>query len=184
MALLSNCFFPFATAISIFALPFLKYIFVGTNVKPSLCIFPINLLISLLFNKIEIIKSSSNFESLSWPNPLNPNFINIVIKIKTNIQPLELLKICNSIEKKLGRKRSTINAPRSCDIDIIDYKQKIVNLENNNLILPHPRMNKRNFVILPLFEINKSWKHPISKKNIVNLLSSLPIKDLRSIKQM
>jgi len=138
----------------------------------------------LQFNKIEIIKSSSNFESLSWPNPLNPNFINIVIKIKTNIQPLELLKICNSIEKKLGRKRSTINAPRSCDIDIIDYKQKIVNLENNNLILPHPRMNKRNFVILPLFEINKSWKHPISKKNIVNLLSSLPIKDLRSIKQM
>ena len=138
----------------------------------------------LQFNKIEIIKSSSNFESLSWPNPLNPNFINIVIKIKTNIQPLELLKICNSIEKKLGRKRSTINAPRSCDIDIIDYKQKIVNLENNNLILPHPRMNKRNFVILPLFEINKSWKHPISKKNIVNLLSSLPIKDLRSIKQI
>ena len=138
----------------------------------------------LQYNKIEIIKSSSNFESLSWPNPLNPNFINIVIKIKTNLPPVELLKICNLIEKKLGRKRSTINAPRSCDIDIIDYKQKILNLENNNLILPHPRMNKRNFVILPLFEINKSWKHPKSKKNIVNLLSSLPIKDLRSIKQI
>ena len=138
----------------------------------------------LQYNKIKIIKSSSNFESLSWPNPSNPNFINIVIKIKTNIPPLELLKICNLIEKKLGRKRSTINAPRSCDIDIIDYKQKILNLKNNNLILPHPRMNKRSFVILPLFEINKSWKHPKSKKNIANLLNSLPIKDLRSIKQI
>ena len=88
------------------------------------------------------------------------------------------------MKKKLGRKRSTINAPRSCDIDIIDYKQKILNLKNNNLILPHPRMNKRSFVILPLFEINKSWKHPKSKKNIANLLNSLPIKDLRSIKQI
>ena len=138
----------------------------------------------LQYNKIKIIKSSSNFESLSWPNPSNPNFINIVIKIKTNIPPLELLKICNLIEKKLGRKRSTINAPRSCDIDIIDYKQKILNLKNNNLILPHPRMNKRSFVILPLFEINKSWKHPKSRKNIVNLVNSLPIKDLRSIKKI
>jgi 2-amino-4-hydroxy-6-hydroxymethyldihydropteridine diphosphokinase len=135
-------------------------------------------------NKIKIIKSSSNFESQSWPNPSNPKFINIVIEIKTNLPPLELLKICNFIEKKLGRKRSVKNAPRSCDIDIIDYKQKILNLENNNLILPHPRMSERNFVILPLFEINKSWKHPKSRKNIVNLVNSLPIKDLRYIKKI
>jgi len=135
-------------------------------------------------NKIKIIKSSGNFESQSWPNPSNPKFINIVIEIKTNLPPLELLKICNFIEKKLGRKRSVKNAPRSCDIDIIDYKQKILNLENNNLILPHPRMSERNFVILPLFEINKSWKHPKSRKNIVNLVNSLPIKDLRSIKKI
>ncbi len=135
-------------------------------------------------NQIKIIKSSSNFQSESWPNPSNPKFINIVVEIKTNLAPLELLKICNLIEKKLGRKRSTKNAPRSCDIDIIDYKQKILNLEDNNLILPHPRMCKRNFVLLPLFEINNSWKHPKSRNNIVNLISSLPIKDLRSIKQI
>ena len=135
-------------------------------------------------NQIKIIKSSSNFQSESWPNPSNPKFINIVVEIKTNLAPLELLKICNLIEKKLGRKRSTKNAPRSCDIDIIDYKQKILNLEDNNLILPHPRMCKRNFVLLPLFEINNSWKHPKSRHNIVNLISSLPIKDLRSIKQI
>jgi len=135
-------------------------------------------------NKIKIIKSSGNFESQSWPNPSNPKFLNIVIEIKTNLAPLELLKICNFIEKKIGRKRSVKNAPRSCDIDIIDYKQKKLNLENNKLILPHPRMSKRNFVILPLFEINKSWKHPKSRKNIVNLVNSLSIKDLRSIKKI
>ena len=135
-------------------------------------------------NKIIILKSSSNFESESWPNKLNPKFINIVIEIKTNIAPLKLIEICSSIEKKLGRERSVKNAPRTCDIDIIDYKQKTINLDSGNLILPHPRMSKRNFVLLPLFEINRAWKHPISKKNIVNLINSLPIKDLRSIKQI
>jgi 2-amino-4-hydroxy-6-hydroxymethyldihydropteridine diphosphokinase len=138
----------------------------------------------LQLNKIEIIKSSSNFVSESWPNRLNPRYINTVIEIKTNHTPLKLLNICNLIEKKLGRKRSIKNAPRSCDIDIIDYEQKILNIESGNLILPHPRMNKRCFVLLPLFEINKSWNHPIYKTNIVKLINSLPIKDLRSIKQI
>jgi 2-amino-4-hydroxy-6-hydroxymethyldihydropteridine diphosphokinase len=135
-------------------------------------------------NKIKIIKSSSNFESESWPNSSHPKYINIVIEIKTNLKPLDLLKVCNSIEKSLGRKRSIKNAPRLCDIDIIDYKQKTINLADKNLTLPHPRMSLRNFVLLPLFEINRSWKHPKSKKNIVNLINSLPIKDLRTIKQI
>ena len=134
--------------------------------------------------KIKILKSSSNYISESWPNPSMPNYINIIIKIKTSLVPLELLKICNLIELKLGRVRGKKNAPRTCDIDIIDYDKKILNEKNNQLILPHPRMNKRNFVLLPLFELNKSWKHPKSKINIVNLLNSLPVKDLRSIKQI
>ena len=133
-------------------------------------------------NKIIIVKSSSNFESVSWPNPLDPKFINIVIKVKTRLAPLELLKICNLIEKKLGRKKSSKNAPRSCDIDIIDYDKKII--KNDKLTLPHPRMNRRNFVLLPLFEISKTWKHPESKINIVKLINYLPIKHLRSIKQI
>ena len=133
---------------------------------------------------IEITKCSNNFESDSWPNPNNPKFINIVIEIRTNLTPIKLLKVCKIIEKKLGRKKSTLNAPRPCDIDIIDYKQKILSFKNEWLILPHPKMSIRNFVLLPLFEINKSWKHPKSKKNIVNLINSLRIKDLRSIKQI
>ena len=62
--------------------------------------------------------------------------------------------------------------------------KNILNLKNKELILPHPRMHKRNFVLLPLFEINKSWKHPKTKIGIANLINSLPIKDLRSIKQL
>ena len=134
--------------------------------------------------KIKILKSSSNYISESWPDPSMPNYINIIIKIKTSLTPLELLKICNLIELKLGRVRGKKNTPRTCDIDIIDYDKKILNEKNSQLILPHPRMNKRNFVLLPLFEIEKSWKHPKFKINIVNLINSLPVKDLRSIKQI
>ena len=134
--------------------------------------------------KIKILKSSSYYVSDSWPDSSMPNYINIVIKIKTNLKPFELLKICNLIELKMGRIRSKKNSPRTCDIDIIDYEKKILNEKNNKLILPHPRMNERNFVLLPLFEVDKSWKHPKSKNNIVNLINSLPVKDLRSIKQI
>ena len=134
--------------------------------------------------KIKILKSSSNYISVSWPDPSMPNYINIIIKIKTNLAPLELLKICNSIELKLGRIRLKKNSPRTCDIDIIDYNKIILNEKNGQLILPHPRMSKRNFVLLPLFEVDKSWKHPKTRINIVNLINSLPVEDLRSIKQI
>ena len=134
--------------------------------------------------KIKIIKSSSNYISNSWPDPSMPNYINVIIKIKTTLAPIELLKTCNLIELKLGRVRSKKNAPRVCDIDIIDFDKKILNEKNRELILPHPRMSKRNFVLLPLFEVDKSWKHPKSKINIVNLINSLPVRDLRSIKQI
>jgi len=134
--------------------------------------------------KIKILKSSSNYISESWPDNSMPNYINIIIKIKTSLTPLELLKVCNLIELKLGRIRTKKNSPRTCDIDIIDYNNTILSRQNNKLILPHPRMGKRNFVLLPLFEIDKSWKHPKSKVNIVKLINSLPIKDLRSIKQI
>ena len=134
--------------------------------------------------KIKILKSSSNYISESWPDSSMPKYINIIIKIKTNLAPLELLKICNLIELKLGRVRGKKNTPRTCDIDIIDYDKKILNQKNNQLILPHPQMIKRNFVLLPLFEVDKSWKHPKSKINIVNLINSLPVRDLRSIKQI
>ena len=134
--------------------------------------------------KIKILKSSSNYLSESWPDASKPNYVNIIIKIKTSLAPLELLKTCNFIELKLGRIRLKKNSPRTCDIDIIDYDKKILKKKDNKLILPHPRMNRRNFVLLPLFEIDKTWKHPKSKINIVNLINSLPVKDLKSIKQI
>ena len=159
------------------------YLAIGSNLGNKINNIEISK-IELEKYKIKILKSSSKYISESWPEPTMPHYINVIIKIKTSLAPLELLKICNLIEKKLGRIRSKKNAPRTCDIDIIDYDKKILNKKNSKLILPHPRMNKRNFVLLPLFELDKLWKHPKSKINIVDLINSLPVKDLRSIKQI
>ena len=136
-------------------------------------------------NKIEIIRSSNSYETLSWPNKKNPKFINIVLKIKTFLSPYKLLKTCHIIEKELGRKIIKKNEPRTCDIDIIDYDQKIIRNNNNqNLTLPHPKMHLRTFVLLPLFEITQKWVHPEKKIKIKKLINSLNIKDLRTIKQI
>ena len=114
---------------------------------------------------VKLIKSSSNYETLSWPNKKNPKFINAVIKISTTLSPMTLMHKCLNIENDLGRKRSKKNEPRICDIDIIDYDKKILKVtKSNKLILPHPEMHKRNFVLLPLYEISQSWVHPIKKK--------------------
>ena len=100
---------------------------------------------------------------------------------KTDLKPLKLLSKCKEIEIDLGRKKMKKNAPRECDIDVIDYLNKEI---SGKIILPHPRMHLRNFVLLPLFEINRNWMHPISKQHIKYLIFSLPNRDIRSIKQI
>ena len=135
----------------------------------------------LIKNNIKILKSSNYYESLSWPDFRKPKFLNIALEISTSLDPLSLLKVCKTIEKKLGRKKSLKNSPRECDIDILDYKNRKI---KEQIILPHPRMHKRNFVLLPLFEINKAWKHPLKKQDIKTLISTLSNRDIRSIKQI
>ena len=133
-----------------------------------------------LYSKgINIIKSSNYYETLSWPNPNNPKFYNIILKVSSDLKILELLKICKQIETSLGRKKAPKNSPRTCDIDIIDYNQKIT---VNGINVPHPKMHLRNFVLIPLFEIEKNWRYPNSKRYIKNLIFSLSNSDIRSIK--
>ena len=135
-----------------------------------------------IFQKnIAIIKSSSYYETPSWPNPNNPKYLNIVLKVFTTFTPLKLLRICKEIEVDLGRKKKLKNSPRECDIDIIDYDNKQI---KKDIIIPHPRMHKRNFVLFPLYELNKSWKHPISNLDIKSLIFTLSNKDIRSIKHI
>ena len=105
-----------------------------------------------------------------------------MIETKLNLDQL-FLKI-KKIEKKLGRTKSKRNHPRVCDIDIIDFNNEIIHrkLGNHRLNIPHKRMHNRNFVLFPLYELDKDWVHPKLNRNIVNLLSNLTSEQLLSIK--
>ena len=136
----------------------------------------ISLAISFLKeNKINLIKQSSFYETFSYPDKNNPKFINIVISVESILTPKDLMSALISVEEKLERKRAKKNNPRTCDIDIIDYKRKITNykLGSFELTLPHKDMSERNFVLYPLKEICPDWTHPVTKKNIDVLIKNL-----------
>ena len=140
---------------------------------------------SLIYkSNIKILKISKFYKTDSWPNSKFPFFINFIMLIETNLNIKELYRTIKIIETKIGRTKTPKNHPRVCDIDIIDFNGTITftKFDNDQIIVPHKRMHERNFVLIPLYEINKNWIHPKFKKNIVNLLFKLSKIDLRSIK--
>ena len=145
----------------------------------------INKCIDLIQKEGVFIKKRSKFYSTkSWPNENFPNFINSIILIETKLNLDQLFLKIKKIEKKLGRTKSKRNHPRVCDIDIIDFNKEIIHrkLGNHRLSIPHKRMHNRNFVLFPLYELDKDWVHPKLNRNIVNLLSNLTSEQLLSIK--
>ncbi|MDC3082441.1 2-amino-4-hydroxy-6-hydroxymethyldihydropteridine diphosphokinase [Candidatus Pelagibacter sp.] len=133
---------------------------------------------------IFIKKRSKFYSTKSWPNENFPNFINSIILIETILDVTELFLKIKKIEKKLGRIKSKKNYPRVCDIDIIDYNGEIIHsrLGIHKLNTPHKRMHNRNFVLFPLYELDKDWVHPKLNKNIVILMTNLTPDQLLSIK--
>ncbi len=100
---------------------------------------------------IKILKRSSVIETDPVGGPPQGKFFNAVIKIETELEPIELLKVLQNIEKKLGRIRTVINGPRTIDLDILLYDN--LALKTPELTIPHPRMFEREFVLVPLKEI-------------------------------
>jgi len=144
----------------------------------------INLAMAYLVSyDIKILKKSSFYETLSYPNQKNPKFINIVILVKTHLSPVDLMSVLIFIEEKLERKRAKKNDPRTCDIDIIDYNSQIVDFKykNLNLTIPHEKLVYRNFVLIPLHEILPEWQHPETKDSIDVLINKLSNEDKNSI---
>ena len=117
----------------------------------------------------EIITESSIFETIPWGYENQDNFLNSVIKIKTTFDAFKVLKKSQEIENTLGRKRISKWRKRTIDIDILFYNNEIIN--TTKLIIPHPLIQQRKFVLVPLSEIAPNYIHPILKKSISTLLS-------------
>ncbi|WP_053361288.1 2-amino-4-hydroxy-6-hydroxymethyldihydropteridine diphosphokinase [Bacillus sp. FJAT-27251] len=102
--------------------------------------------------KIEVVNTSSIYETDPVGYTNQDAFLNMVVKVRTGLGPLDLLGAVNKIEEELGRKREVRWGPRTLDLDILLYNQENINSEK--LTVPHPRMQERAFVMIPLLEID------------------------------
>ncbi|HMT29110.1 MAG TPA: 2-amino-4-hydroxy-6-hydroxymethyldihydropteridine diphosphokinase [Bacteroidia bacterium] len=118
----------------------------------------------------KITKKSSLYVSDPWGKIDQPDYLNQAVIVETHHNPGDLLFQLLEIENQLGRKRFVQNGPRTIDIDILFYKDLIINTPN--LQIPHPRMHLRRFNLVPLNEIAPDWIHPIFKMSVTELLNA------------
>ncbi|MBN2729589.1 MAG: 2-amino-4-hydroxy-6-hydroxymethyldihydropteridine diphosphokinase [Bacteroidales bacterium] len=118
-----------------------------------------------------ILKTSNIYESDAWGFESKNSFLNLCIKMETILNIPTLLSECNAIEKEIGRKKKSTDeqySDRIIDIDILYFNNEII--EEKNLIIPHPKMHERRFVLQPLHDIAPDFIHPLLKKSTVELL--------------
>jgi 2-amino-4-hydroxy-6-hydroxymethyldihydropteridine diphosphokinase len=121
-----------------------------------------------------ILQESSVYKTAPWGDVQQPDFFNQVIEVQTTLLPEALLEKTLHIEKQMGRIRDQKWGPRTIDIDILFYDEKVV--ASSSLIIPHQSLHLRRFTLVPLVEIAGEFKHPILEKNLKLLLEECPDK--------
>lgn len=130
-------------------------------------------------SEIQVTKKSSIYETEPVGYLDQEAFLNMVIEVETTLVNLDLLAVCQGIEKELGRKRTVINGPRTVDLDILLFNNENRTLEK--LIIPHPRLKERAFVLVPLGEIAPNRKIPTDGQVVKDVLEKLSERDLRGV---
>ena len=158
----------------------LIYLALGSNVGDR--VQNISNSIALLDSKITNIKTAQSYESKPVGFVDQNNFINTVIRGETELPPEELLIFIKEIEKSIGRIERFKWGPREIDIDIIFYDS--IEINTTNLTIPHPRYLERDFVLLPLIDLDENILDPIKKKSIKNIYESMNDQDASIIRKI
>lgn len=117
----------------------------------------------------------------AWPDPTDPPFINAVAELESDLDAPALMARLHEIEQVLGRRRTVANAPRTLDLDLIDWRGRIRHAHApGDLALPHPRASGRAFVLLPLRDIAPHWRDPVSGRGLRQLLADVPLAERRA----
>lgn len=134
------------------------------------------------FPKTSLTSVSSLYETAPLECTDQDWFINCVAAICTELSPHELLLACQEVEQSLGRKRTVRYGPRTIDLDILFYGDRII--QEVELVIPHPKLHERRFVLEPLTEIAPDLKHPLLRKTAVQILKARqdqPVRRLTTI---
>lgn len=153
------------------------YLALGTNLGD--CLVNLRMAIDSFEPKIRVIRESGIYETPPWGYENQANFLNMVVEAETSLNPRALLVYLKNREKTLGRVQSFQNGPRLIDLDILFYDYLI--LEEDDLVIPHPRLHERAFVLVPLAEIAGEFEHPVFSKKIGVLLDNLDAEDVNKI---
>jgi len=143
------------------------YIALGSNLGDRLA--NLKQAITSLTPQMEVKAKSQVYETPPWGFEDQPKFLNQVIKAKTYLEPEPLLKHLKRLELALGRKESFPNGPRSIDMDILFYDDLVLNTPS--LVIPHPRLHERAFVLLPLMDLDPELVHPVTRKSVREMLA-------------
>ncbi|MEE2695446.1 MAG: 2-amino-4-hydroxy-6-hydroxymethyldihydropteridine diphosphokinase [Pseudomonadota bacterium] len=156
---------------------------IGSNLSSELYGTPLDncwSAIDFLKKKFKILSISNFYETEPIPESSQPWYVNGVVCIRTDNPPHEILKELLSIEKKFRRTRNIKNEPRVIDLDLLCYNNITIN--TLDLILPHPRMHLRKFVMQPICDINANWIHPKFNKKAKTLTKKLANQKIFNIK--
>jgi 2-amino-4-hydroxy-6-hydroxymethyldihydropteridine diphosphokinase len=146
------------------------FLALGTNTGDTYA--SIKKALELLQGRIDIIKVASTYESKPWGFEKQDNFLNTALKGTTILDPEELLAFIQEVEKRIGRKKRFQNGPREIDIDILFFENIVMN--TTHLQIPHPKLHKRDFVLLPLIDIEPSYIHPQLNTSLQALYNRIP----------
>lgn len=128
----------------------------------------------------KIVNASSIYETAPWGHTEQPHFYNQVLMVETTLSAGQVMDKILLIEKSMGRRRTFLYAPREIDIDILFFDNEIIS--GNGLVIPHPHLEERNFVLAPLKEIAPNMVHPVLQKKISTIAAEC--KDLLDVKRI